>query len=172
MTSYVVMAPPEFSDLAGDAQESDRLQFVPDRFSFLAFVFSIVWLLFHRMWLVLLGYLGVTLVFELVALASNSAVGGVVTFLVSLLFGFEAQALRRWSLEKKGWRVIGIANGSDLAEAEMRFLHKEAAALSGPVARETPPAPAEKPRFAPTPIIPRIGDEQVVGLTLGPETRQ
>jgi len=172
MTSYVVMAPPEFSNLAGAPGESDRLAFVPDRFSFLAFAFSIVWLLVHRMWLVLLGYLAVTLVFELIALAVNSGAVGIVTFLVSLLFGFEAQALRRWSLEKKGWRMIGVANGADLAEAELRFLHKEAAGLSDPGSPEVEKTPVEQPRFTPSPIVPRIGDEQVVGLTLGPETRQ
>ena len=55
MSTYVVMAPPEFQDLAGDPREGDRLLFVPDRFSVLAFAFSFIWMLVHRMWLVLLG---------------------------------------------------------------------------------------------------------------------
>jgi len=167
MSTFIVMAPPEFDDVAGDPHQTDRLAFVPDRFSYLAFVFAIVWLLYHRMWLVLLGYLGLTLVIELLALAVNPDAVGIVALLVALLFGFEAQALRRWSLERKGWRVVGIIDAQNKAEAELRFLHKAAEHLS--------PARLHKDRQqrpASPPIIPRIGSEQVVGLTLGPETRQ
>ncbi|MCX2724783.1 DUF2628 domain-containing protein [Roseibium salinum] len=166
MGTYIVMAPPEYEDLTGDPRQTDRLEFVPDRFSFLAFLFSLVWLLFHRMWLVFLGYLALTLAIELLALSVSSQVVGTLALLVSLLFGFEAQALRRWSLERKGWRMIGIADGSGRAEAEMRFLNKAARHMP-----EQKPQ-THRPRPAPTPIIPRIGSEQVVGLTLGPETRQ
>jgi hypothetical protein len=167
MSTFVVMAPPEFDDVAGDPLQTDRLKFVPDRFSFLAFVFSIVWLLVNRMWLVLLFYLGLTLAIELLTLAFNPNAVGVIAFLVSLLFGFEAQALRRWSLERKGWRIVGIVEAANKAEAELRFFYKAADQLS--------PARLQKDRLqrpASHPIIPRIGSEQVVGLTLGPETRQ
>ncbi|WP_299477455.1 DUF2628 domain-containing protein [uncultured Roseibium sp.] len=167
MSTYVVMAPPEFDDLAGDPRESDRLLFVPDRFSVLAFIFSFIWLLVHRMWLVLLGYLALTLVIELLAFALGSQAMGIAALAVSLLFGFEAQALRRWSLERKGWRVIGIVDGENPAEAELRFLNKEAGLM---VSAE--PEQAYQPVPARNPIVPRIGSEQVVGLTLGPETRQ
>ena len=167
MSTYVVMAPPEFRDLDGDPRQTDRLAFVPDRFSFLAFLFSIIWLLVHRMWLVLLGYLAVTLVIELLALSVGPEAMGIVALLMSLLFGFEAQALRRWSLERKGWRIIGIAEGSSRDEAEFRFLHKTAAPVA-PIEEQTD----RQQRPHRSPIVPRVGSEQVVGLTLGPETRQ
>jgi uncharacterized protein DUF2628 len=166
MSTYVVMAPPEFEDLAGDPYQTDRLAIVPDRFSFLAFGFSIIWLLFHRLWLVLLGYLFLTLLVELLALSVGGEAMGVVAFFVSLIFAFEAQALRRWSLERKGWRVVGIVEGSNRAEAEYRFIHKEAGSLSQIPTHTTRERPAQ------VPIIPRVGSEQVVGLTLGPEIRQ
>ena len=67
MSTYVVMAPPEFEDVAGDPRQTDRLAFVPDGFSALAFLFAVIWLLVNRMWLVLLGYLAATLVIELLA---------------------------------------------------------------------------------------------------------
>ncbi len=166
MSTYIVMAPPEFDTLAGDPEQSDRLTFVPDRFSFLAFVFSVVWLLANRMWLVLLGYLAVSLVIEVTALTVSAEAMTILAFLVSLLFALEAQALRRWSLERKGWRVLGIAEGRDLAEAEISFLHKEAETLAQP-SRAAGPQPAHQPS-----IVPRVGSEQVIGLTLGPETRK
>ena len=130
MSTYVVMAPPEFQDLAGDPRESDRLLFVPDRFSVLAFVFSFIWMLVYRMWMVLLGYLALTLIIELLALALGNQATGIVALTISLLFGFEAQALRRWSLERKGWRVVGIVDGASPAEAELRFLNKEAVRMN------------------------------------------
>ncbi|WP_269584841.1 DUF2628 domain-containing protein [Roseibium sp. Sym1] len=166
MSTYVVMAPPEFDDVAGDPYQTDRLEFVPDRFSVLAFLFSLIWLLVHRMWLVLLGYLAVTLVIELLALSVSQEVMGVVAFVIAILFAHEAQALRRWSLERKGWRVVGIVDADGKDEAELRFLHKAADHLSPARMRQTVQRPA------PNPIVPRVGSEQVVGLTLGPESRQ
>nr|WP_319384866.1 DUF2628 domain-containing protein [uncultured Roseibium sp.] len=167
MSTYVVMAPPEFQDLAGDPRESDRLLFVPDRFSVLAFLFSFIWMLVHRMWLVLLGYLALTLIMEIVALSLGSQATGIVALTISLLFGFEAQALRRWSLERKGWRVVGIVDGTNPAEAELRFLNKEAVRMTPEPAQPEPPARPVRAQ-----IVPRVGSERVVGLTLGPEARQ
>ncbi|WP_298964212.1 DUF2628 domain-containing protein [uncultured Roseibium sp.] len=168
MSTYVVMAPPEFDNLAGDPLQSDRLAFVLDGFSALAFLFSIIWMLVHRMWLVLLGYLGIALVVELLALAVSPEATAIAAFVVSILFGFEAQALRRWSLERKGWRVVGIVDGVNRAEAELRFLHKAANQL----APETKQRDAQSTSPTSAPIVPRVGSERVVGLTLGPEIRQ
>lgn len=167
MSTYVVMAPPEYQDLAGDPRESDRLLFVPDGFSVLAFVFSLIWMLFYRMWMVLLGYLALTLIIELLALALGGQATGIVALTISLLFGFEAQALRRWSLERKGWRVVGLVDGANPAEAELRFLNKEAVRIAPEPSEPEPPA-----RQVRAPIVPRVGNERVVGLTLGPEARQ
>ncbi|KZM51231.1 DUF2628 domain-containing protein [Labrenzia sp. OB1] len=166
MSTYIVMAPPEFEDLAGDPRQTDRLAFVPDGFSFLAFFFSPIWLLFHRMWLVLLGYLAVTLVIELLAQSFDSGTIGLAAMIGSILFALEAQALRRWSLGRKGWRVVCIIEGKGVAEAELRFLHKPGQIPASPEAGK------DRQRPAPAAIIPRVGSEQVVGLTLGPETRQ
>ncbi|GAB4539576.1 MAG: hypothetical protein Tsb0019_40050 [Roseibium sp.] len=166
MKTFIVMAPPEFEDVAGDPRQTDRLQFVPDRFSVPAFLFSFFWLLVYRMWLVLLAYLAITLVFELLALTVRQEIMGVVALIATLLFALEAQALRRWSLERKGWRVVGIIDAANRDDAELRFLHKAADRLSPAKVRQ------DRERPARSPIVPRIGSEQVVGLTLGPETRQ
>ncbi|PVB61979.1 DUF2628 domain-containing protein [Labrenzia sp. 011] len=168
MSTYIVMAPPEYENLAGDPRQSDRLAFVPDGFSFLAFLFPPVWLLVHRMWLILLGYLAVTLLIEVLAQTVGAAAMGLAALIVSILFALEAQALRRWSLERKGWRVVGLVEGDGKAEAELRFLHKAGAAVTVPEQGQE----RERGRPAPMPIVPRVGSEQVVGLTLGPETRQ
>lgn len=167
MTSYVVMAPPEFETLNGNPDLTGRLQFVPDRFAPLAFLFSIPWLLVHRMWLALLGYLALTLVIEIAALSLGGTAVAVAALAIALLFGFEAQNLRIWSLKKKGWQTLAVIEGAVGEEAELRFFAKRAAHEQNPIKRDR-----QSLRPAAEPIIPRVGSEQVVGLTLGPETRQ
>ncbi len=167
MTSYVVMAPPEFETLDGNPEVTGRLKFVPDRFSLLAFLFSIPWLLFHRMWLILLGYLAFTLAIALVALSVGGPAVAVVAVAIALLFGFEAQSLRCWSLQKKGWRMLGVIEGAVREEAELRFFAKRADHENNPLKRDR-----QIQRSVAEPIVPRVGSERVVGLTLGPETRQ
>jgi len=167
MTSYVVMAPPEFETLAGDPAATGRLQFVPDSFSPLAFLFSIPWLLIHRMWLVLLGYLAASLVIEGLAFGLGGAAAAIAGFAIAVLFGFEAQNLRCWSLQRKGWRLLAVSEGANREEAEYRFFAKRTDHEQTSIKRDR-----QSPRPAANPIVPRIGSEQVVGLTLGPETRQ
>lgn len=166
MNTFIVMAPPEFDDIEGDQRQTERLEFIPDRFSVLAVLFSFFWLLVHRMWLVLLGYLALSLLIELLALAVSPETMAVVALVVAILLGHEAQALRRWSLERKGWRVIDIVDAANRDDAELRFLHKAADQLSPETVRR------DRARAVTHTIVPRIGSEQVVGLTLGPETRQ
>ena len=38
-----------------------------------------------------------------------------------LLIGFEADTLRRWSLDRNGWRTLGSVSGRNAAECERRF---------------------------------------------------
>ncbi|MBO6758075.1 MAG: DUF2628 domain-containing protein [Roseibium sp.] len=169
MTSFYVMAPPDMADPVQSAGDAGRLVFVPDRFSPYAFAFSLVWILWHRLWLVLLGYLAVTLVLELAALSIGGVAAATTMFAISLLFGFEAQNMRRWSLERKGWQVLGHVHAGDREEAELRFFH----ALALRPARAGNPAAEDRPKPRQTgSIVPRIGSEQVIGLTLGPETRK
>jgi hypothetical protein len=167
MTSYVVMAPPEFETLENSPEIAGQLRFVPDRFSVLAFLFSIPWLLVHRMWLVLLGYLAVSLVIEIMAVSLGGPAVAIATFAIAVLFGFEAQNLRVWSLQRKGWSMLSVAEGATREEAEFRFFRQRADHEHFPIKTDR-----QSSRPAAAPIVPRIGSEQVVGLTLGPETRQ
>lgn len=167
MTSYVVMAPPEFETLEDTPEISGELQFVPDRFSALAFLFSIPWLLVHRMWLVLLGYLAVSLSIEVAALSFGGAAVAIAAFTIAFLFGFEAPTLRCWTLQRNGWRMLDVTEGATKEEAELRFFRNRADHEHDPYKRDR-----QSLRPAAEPIVPRIGSEQVVGLTLGPETRQ
>ena len=84
----------------------ERFVFVRDGFSFWAFLLAPLWMLRHRLWLVLFGY-----VICRRAVASRLRAGSarrqrraiVGTALLSLLVGFEAATLRRWTLARRGW---------------------------------------------------------------------
>lgn len=98
--------------------------FVKDGFSIFAFVAAPIWLLANRMWLVLFGYVVAFAALELIfsALGASEAGRRVVTLGLNLLVGFEADSLRRWTLERKGWALIGTVTGDNEAVCERRFI--------------------------------------------------
>ncbi len=59
---------------------------------------------------------GVLTVFNVPSLAKALA-----SLLIALLVGLEAGALRRWTLERRGWKTHGFVVGDDLEDAERRF---------------------------------------------------
>lgn len=169
MTTYIALAPPEAGGRIRTEADADRLVLVPDQFSFWAFAFSLLWFVYHRMWLFVLGYLALTIGLEVLAIQIGGAAPTLVTLVISLAIGFEAQTLRCWFLERKGWRVIGHVVAANPEEAEARVLRL---AFSGalPAHTTTSDGPAAKPKS--NPIIPRVGTEQVIGLTLRPGTHR
>lgn len=163
MSTYLVMAPPGLTDPAVSPEAAERMVFIPDRFSWFAFIFSALYLLWHRMWLPLIAYLAISVGLEIAALEIGGSAPGFAAVVLSLLLGFEANNLRRWSMERTGWRTVGLACGSDLSEAELRFFRK----LQFKQPKPMGPRPDRGPG-----IVPKIGTETVVGLTFGQETRR
>lgn len=108
--------------LRGDGGALDRAAIVPDGFSPQAFAFSVLWFLFHRLWLAAL------LVFVLLGglavggriLGISPVAGIVMSLLASLLIGFEASSLRRWTYARNGRpaRDAVVAASRDEAEAK------------------------------------------------------
>jgi Protein of unknown function (DUF2628) len=121
MAIYTVHEPP--SRIGAAAPDPERYVFVRDGFSFWAFVFGPLWMLRHRMWLVLLLTIVVSLALDAaIRFAGASAfVVGCVGFLLSLLIGLEASSLRRFTLQRRGWRYSGVVAGEDREAAERRF---------------------------------------------------
>ncbi len=96
---------------------------VKDGFSWTALIFTPFWLMFHGMWLIFVMYIGVT--FSFYALAEFRVISPDIIFWlnvsVSIIFAFEANFLRKWTLERKNYQRIGVSLGANIREAEVNF---------------------------------------------------
>jgi hypothetical protein len=97
--------------------------FIRDGFSWAAFAFGPLWLIAHRMWLLALGFLAAYGLFEVALrlLPGGSEARMVALSLAAIGFGLEANNLRRWRLDRRGWRMIGSVTGKTAEECEQRF---------------------------------------------------
>lgn len=105
------------------ARPGDRVVFIRDGFYFWAFAAGLIWLVWHRLWLALLGYI-VVLIAVTFALALAGVFSGArltVMLVISLLVGFEAASLWRWTLSRGKWRQLDIIVADDQEAAERRF---------------------------------------------------
>ncbi len=173
MPAYTVLEPPPHRrsiDL-----RTDRVRFLRESFSFWAFLFGPLWMIWRRQWLVLILYVlvvgGAEFAMRQYGIPLSSRIA--VYVLVQILIGTEAGGLRRWTLQRHGWRDVGIVVGDDLEMAERRFFD---ARLMDPVgvadplhaARRGFPGPMEPPDLPGTivPPVPRSSwpGPEVTGL--------
>jgi hypothetical protein len=120
MLSFTVHEPP--NPPADRVDRAEGLVFVKDGFSWLAFLFAPFWLLAHRLWWPLLGYAVLAAAVQLLHLTPlDPRWVGLAGMGINLLVGLEASTLRRWTLDRKGWRSLGSVTGRSLAECERRF---------------------------------------------------
>ncbi len=123
MAAYSVFAPP----LAHDGVDGgERFKFVRDGFSWPAFILGPIWMLFHRLVLVLIVWLVIVFALGLAMrlLGVPSGTAAVVFFLFALLIGLEGSSLQSWTLQRRGWREIGIVVADELEAAERRFFNE------------------------------------------------
>jgi hypothetical protein len=161
MTIYTVLAPPARAGSTGP--EPDRFCFVKEGFCWPAFCVAIPWLIWHGMWLVLVLYvLAAAAIFALAGRAPPPVTWtGVVLF--SVLVGLEGNNLRRWTLEWRGYRFLGVAAGDRRDEAEYRFFTTWTAAQARDEARK----PAARRPIASLPA----GAGEIIGLFPRPGAR-
>src|SRR5687767_11420307 len=121
MSTYTVHAPPPRTD--EEMSDPLRFVFVRDGFSFWAFLLSGLWMLRHRLWLVLLGYIVVAVALQVAIymIGAPAAAMFAAGALLALLVGFEAATLRRFTLARRGWTIVGVVVGDDVEAAERRF---------------------------------------------------
>ena len=120
----------------------DDVTLVPEGFNVRAFLFTVLWALWNRLW-VLACVIAVVLVAvtTLPAYFGLSAeVAAIMQLAASLLFGFEANDLRRFTLARSGYEQIAMISGSSLAEAELRYFvqRPKASAPAGSSSESSP----------------------------------
>jgi uncharacterized protein DUF2628 len=137
MPTYTVHEPPKRD--SESAPNPERFVFVRDGFYFWAFALAPLWLLLHRLWLALLGYVVLigALNVALYLIGMPGAVKYLVSFLAALLIGFEAATLWRWTLTRRGWKLLGFTVAEDAEMAERRFYAEWA--------KRAEPSPANEP---------------------------
>lgn len=163
MPIYTVHAPPSEP---GFMPDPERFVFVRDGFHFWAFLLTPLWMIWRRLWLVLILYLLVLIVLQIalqlieVAPTTHTLVG----LLLSLLIGFEAGTLRRWTLNRNRWTELGVVSAPDREAAERRFFDvwlRQAARKAAPeVPLASPPHPYSVP-----------ASSDIVGLFPEPQSR-
>lgn len=103
--------------------EGLETRFVKEGVSWSALFMAPVWLIFHRMWLVLLGVFflyGVAgFAARAVGLDPASSLG--LVFIVNIIVALEGNSLRRWTLQRSGYKEIGVVTGRSLEHCERRF---------------------------------------------------
>ena len=166
MTVYSVYEPStEAADLVARAE---RLAFVKDGFSLIAFLVPALWLIFYRMWLELIVFLVGFAALEWMFGTSDpgKTLFGWVSLGLFVLFAFEANDLRAASLERRGYRLVGVASGRDRGQAELSFFRtwlpeqeKQARAQE---------RTSEKPGSGSSQSGTRGEPEEVIGLFPGP----
>lgn len=121
MITYTVHEPPEMP--ADRLDRADSLAFVKDGFSIWAAAFTPLWLIVNRLWLVLAFYVSGVAILEVIlwALDLGQRPAAVLMGALHLIIGFEADTLKRWTLDRNGWSMIGSVNGRNGEDCERRF---------------------------------------------------
>jgi hypothetical protein len=121
MPTFTVHEPPPRKSESITAPE--RYAFVRDGFHFWAFVGAPVWLLVRKLWLAFFLYVVLTigLAVGLHFAGMPSYVQTTAAFLIALMVGFEAATIRRWTLTRRRWKMLGFVVGEDREIAERRF---------------------------------------------------
>jgi len=121
MLTFTVHEPPH--PPADSIDRAESLVFVKDGFSWAAALFSPIWMLVYRLWWPLLGYVVLSGLFELVRWGTSVGPEWITLAAIALhlLIGLEADTLRRWMLDRNGWRTLGSVSGRNAAECERRF---------------------------------------------------
>ena len=168
MALYSVYEPAE--PPADPVERADALVFVKDGFSWPALFLAPFWLLYHRMWIGLVLFIGGVILLDFVLSLNElgEAVSGWAAVAYLFFFAMEANALRRYSLERKGYELAGMAFGGNRDEAEVTFFNTwlPGQRRSGPQA-ETAPADKSSRTAAPkaggTSQPARPGDDGIIG---------
>lgn len=116
---------------------------VASGFRWWAAIAPMVWLLWHRLWLGFVLYmlfsvaLGIAFALGDIAEPAATAIG----LAVSLLIGLSAADYWRWTLERRGWRLVAVLRADASVDAEELYIRNRRAGTP-PVRQAVLPAPS------------------------------
>ncbi len=131
-----------FEPATGPARLDDprSVIFLKEGFCWPALFVPLLWMLYHRMWLVTAGYVGLSLVVGLMGqlFGSHEAPAALIGIGFGLIVAFEANGLRRWGLQRSGYRHVATVAAKNLPLAEARYFAGRPA--MPPVQNPAPPS--------------------------------
>ncbi|MDO9460540.1 MAG: DUF2628 domain-containing protein [Alphaproteobacteria bacterium] len=114
-----------FEPATGAARLDDprSVIFLKERFCWPALFVPLLWMLYHRMWLVTAGYIALSVAVGMIGqiLGSQEAPAAVIGLGFGLIVAFEANGLRRWYLQRSGFRQVATVAADTLPQAEARY---------------------------------------------------
>jgi Protein of unknown function (DUF2628) len=135
MATWLAYQPPE--DTADAAAQ--KTVFIKDGLSLGALAIPAIWLLFRRMWVVFLAWLAASIAIALL-IPSLGPVVALLSTVFTIGFALEANTLRGWTLERKGYRLVGIVDADTRDDAEVRHFARPVSLVAPPVAVDRRPA--------------------------------
>jgi len=158
MSIYTVLAP----RTPDSAPDPTAFVFVKDGFCWPALFIPAIWMIFRRLWLVLILYLAAAVIFGIFAGMVAGMAALTIFLLARFLVALEANGLRRWTLERRGFALIAVVEARNAREAEIRFFADWEPQSQAPVSRIAPP-PVNLVAWKPSPEA-----GEVVGLFPAP----
>jgi hypothetical protein len=157
MAIYTVHLPPEDKG----PMRAEDVRFIKDGFSFAALFLPLLWLLWHRLWLALLGFLAVALAIDSIGRFWSEMAAVVVGVGFAFWFALEARDILRWTLRRRGYRLVAVVEGHDRDSAERRYFETSMLEV------DSAPQPAP-PHGGPSRYITPTGQARPAGPVTGP----
>lgn len=121
MTQFTIHEPTD--PPAGIMARADATRFVKEGMAWWALFLPMVWLLYHRMWLIFVGFVVAmfALEFGLYYAGVPDSISMWTSILFSIVFAMHANDLRRWTLSRRGFSMVGAVSGKGQRECELKY---------------------------------------------------
>jgi hypothetical protein len=157
MAFYTVLARP--AD-AADAADPSRFVLVKEGFSWPALILPELWLIVRALWSPLILYVAAALLLIVVSERYGGGLAFPLLFLLRLFLGLEGNGIRRATLERRGYALVGVVEARSKREGEALFAERNPP--------QDPPPPAEARREPVIALPPPSSSDGVVGLFPSP----
>ena len=111
---------------AGVLADPDDAFFIKEGPAWPALFIPVLWALWNQLWLVTVGIIALELVVAGIGQATSLPASTMVpiSLLVNLLIALEGNELRRWTLERRGYGLVGLVTAPSPYEAELIYVER------------------------------------------------